>query len=214
MQADIILKQDIGTGRAFTFIFEEENYYDLVAPTIEKLNSSSRILIFLIPKVTETNWQKISEDLLKKFVELKIRQTSIVGIGEATSVSQNIALRENKLIRSLILIDPTTRAHPKKIDKFISKIEEFLPLGLPLRKNFMGFDSKPFLQRLRCPCLILTTNRASPYIRLQSELIAKRVPTAWLKDLKEENFSTRLIQLIEEFEQVPAKCPQKNLKIN
>lgn len=206
---NIKITRDTGKGRAFSFVLEEGSIYeDILLPLFDEFNLKSRVIVFLVPKITPLNWSQISNELINKFTELNVRQTSIVGSGSSGAIAQNIALKENKLIRSLILIDSNTRSHPSFSTKLIDKIEKLLPLGLPLRTNRLDFDSKPFLQRLRCPALVITSSHSNNYTKDQAKIIASRIPTAWHIPIK-NNLISNLSKKIEEFELVPAKCPQK-----
>jgi hypothetical protein len=86
-----------------------------------------------------------------------------------------------------------------------------LPLGLPLRVRSKGFDSKPFVQRIRCPVLVVLSQEAGEFERVQAYELANRIPSAWVVDLLQavdpiKEFS----DCLDTFEQVPVKCPQKN----
>ncbi len=204
--------KDQGKGRAFCFIQEKKSAYTF---SLEKLENSfvsnSRILVIETPTVTNDNWLLISEETLKKLEDLGIRQASFVGFAATTSICQHIGLINNKLTRSLVLINPMTRPNPTAAQKIIDRLENFLPLGLPLRQKTKNFDSKPFLQRLRSPLLILTTNDVDHYTARESQLMLKRVPTSWHFQLSKDQPELQASELINEFENVPVKCPQKNL---
>lgn len=201
---------DTGKGRAFCFLSEAESgNSSLLNSVIEKLTLKSRLVHLRIPEVTAKNWKEITSELEKKLDELKIRQVSLVGIEASASIAQNLALQNKKLIRSLVLIDAASRAHASKVSKFIDEIEKFLPLGLPLRRNSEDFYSLPFLQRLRCPVLVLSRSSASEFIKNESKVLAKRIPVCWEETLVEDASAEQIAEWIFNFENVPAKCPQK-----
>lgn len=175
MQAntDIKVLHDEGTGRAFCFLTTCNDDAILADQVKGFIEIKSRLLIISLPTVTVENWQLLSELVTKKLFELKIRQISFVGFNSSCVVAQNIALNNSKLVRSLVLLNATTRATPSKSEKVIQKIENFLPLGLPLRKNSQNFDSKPFLQRLRCPILLLTDQESDDFIKSEQVVFKK-----------------------------------------
>ncbi len=212
MNSIIQVLKDQGKGRAFCFIQEEKSSGEFSLEQLEScFVSNSRILVIQTPIVSDDNWLLISEQILKTLEEMGIRQVSFVGLGATTSLCQHIALINNKLTRSLVLINPMTRPNPTRFQKIVDRVENFLPLGLPLRQKTKNFDSKPFLQRLRSPLLILTTNDVDHYTTQESQLMLKRVPTSWHVQLNNEQPEKKASDLINEFENVPVKCPQKNL---
>lgn len=212
MNSIIQILKDQGKGRAFCFIQEEKVTNNFSLEELENsFISNSRILVIQTHIISDENWLSISEEILKKLEELNIRQASFVGFGATTSICQHIALVNNKLTRSLVLINPMTRPNPTGLQKIIDRLENFLPLGLPLRQKTKNFDSKPFLQRLRSPLLILTTDDVDHYTERESQIMLKRVPTSWHFKLKKDAAEKQASELINEFENVPVKCPQKNL---
>jgi hypothetical protein len=94
-----------------------------------------------------------------------------------------------------------------------------LPLGLPLRRVVRGFDSRPFLQRIRCPVLVVSTADDSLEERRDAATMARRMPTAWQMTLQGRNKlsvdggsderTAEFAQLVVEFSEVPARAPQK-----
>ena len=203
---------DKGTGRAFCLLVDNTKDLDLAKKLGDQLEVKSRLLIYSLEEVSQYNWQDLTTTILDKFKEKKVRQVSMIGIKAAGAIAQNIALTDRKLCRSLILIDTTTRPHPTSFSQFIDRVESILPLGLPLRQNSLNFDSKPFLQRMRCPALIITTQAASDHERSEAAILTKRIPTAWHYESNNSNSAEDIAKLVSQFEAVPAKCPQKNLQ--
>lgn len=206
----IKIKADSGTGRSFCFLAEAGKSSELAEKITKCSDSESRKIIFEIPQISDNNWKEISSAIIAELSNLKIRQTSFVGISSAGSIAQNLVLNQPKLVRTLVLIDSSSRPHPDRASNFIDWLESHLPLGLPLRKKTSGFDSKPFLQRLRCPTLVITTKLADEHIRSESNIILSRAPSAWKAEISSDSPEQELADLIKKLEDVPAKCPQKN----
>ena len=158
-------------------------------------------------------------EVVNKLTELGVRRITVLGFSGGGSLALALAVVSPKLIRRVILIDPTTRIAPGFLSRVIDRLEEFLPLGLPLRRISKAFDARSTLHRIHCPVLVLNTKTVDEFHRYQAELIAQRIPNAWLKGLNETEFdktgtlSSELAMLIREFVQVPGKRPQKNLPI-
>lgn len=199
---------DQGSGRAFVMVSERGVYRRFGDEMVRALSERTRAVEFEIPSVSERNWGALSRALRGALAEKSVRQCSLVGFGAASAIVQQLLLLEPKLVRTLTLVDGASRAHPSLLMKIADKLEAFLPLGLPLRLKKSGFDSKPFLQRMRCPVLIVSTAQSSAYIKQQAELLSQRIPTSWRCALKSGDQASELSKLILEFEEVPAKCPQ------
>ncbi len=200
-----------GKGRAFVVLYDDAIYTDYAESISQSLKEKSRVIVISSPTVNSTNWKGLSQKLLQQLDQLAVRQASLVGFGSASSLAQYLALSEIKLVRSLVLIDATCRPHPNWRDRLIDRLEGALPLGLPFRSSTEGFDSKPFLQRVRCPVLLALTKDADIFVRSQVAEMEKVLPTAWMIELDRANQSAHLSKLVEEFQDVPVKCPQKNL---
>ena len=148
--------------------------------------------------------------------ELQLRRVTLIGVGAGGAISQALAVRAAKVVRRLILIDPSLRLSPGIGTRVIDRVEAFLPLGLPLRSASNAFDGRAFLHRIHCPVLVLVSSGAGEFVREQCGLIAKRVPNAWLRQLAgealaEERLTVEVESCVESFFEVPPKRPQKNL---
>lgn len=213
--ADVKIVLDSGKGRAFIITFEGDGYIELAEKLAKLLTIETRVVLVKIPKVTDYNWGTISESLRSVVSNCGVRQASFVAFAGAASVVMNLALLEIKLVRTLVLIDASTRPHPRFIDRIIDRIEQVLPLGLPLRSSGKGFDAKSFLQRLRCPVLVVISRLADHFIIREAEVFRKSLPSGWVVKLNCDNKSScesdDLGRLVVDFQQIPAKCPQKNV---
>ena len=202
--------KDAGKGRAFVIVYESEIYKRMAELLSEEISASTRCLLLRSSEITDFNWREASAELQNFLLQKSLRQASFVAFAAASSLVMHMALCDLKQVRSLTLIDACTRPHPTLAQRFIDRVESFLPLGLPLRSKDKGFDAKAFLQRLRCPILVLVSSNAGLYARSQAEIFKKGLPTAWSLELGSANQSQELKELILDFQKVPAKCPQKN----
>lgn len=204
---------DKGSGRPYVMLHEGSTPHIPTANLTESLASSSRLIQIATPFIDDRNWEHIVEQLLQIFNQLSIRHASFISFGACCSLVQAVALKEPKSVRSIIFIDASTRAHPSRLSRLIDHIERSLPLGLPLRLGQSGFDAKPFLQRIRCPVMIVTSAVATAYQRSEALVLESALPTAWATDLYNDPEASELVDLVSNFQKVPAKCPQKGMQV-
>lgn len=200
--------KDFGKGRVVSFLFERGSAPLLQHEIIEKFSAQHRVLFIETDTLTHGNWLEESNKVQQLLESLEIRQSSFVGIKDASSIALFLALEEQKFVRTLTLIEPTCAPHPTLISKCIHWIEEKLPLGLPLRPFQSGFDASAFLHRVRCPVVCVTYRSTSAFVREQVQMMTERLPTAWSVELSEDG-SDQLYSLIIDMQTVPVKCPQK-----
>ena len=144
----------------------------------------------------------------------ELKRVTVVGIGNGANIAQAVAIAFPRIIRRVVLVDATTRLAPSRLVRLVDRIERVLPLGLPLRSSSTSFDSRPYLHRVRCPTLVVTTKGADGFTRAQSEIILATVPNAWHAEIDAVGpglIGDELLGLIRGFLEVPAKRPQKNL---
>lgn len=198
-----------GKGRTIVLLSEAGCYHDLISQLADRLSESCRVVQLVIVPVRAANWSDISTAVRALISAAKIRQLSFVAFGAAGVIVQNIAIEEIKLIRSIVLVDGSTRAHPSLWIRCIDKIETKLPLGLPLRMQSKDFDGMPYLQRIRCPVLLIdSADRDSADAKHSTEMV-DRLPTAWHLQLNSTSeFAQQLVTAISDFQAVPAKFPQ------
>jgi pimeloyl-ACP methyl ester carboxylesterase len=204
---------DKGSGRPYVLLHEGSAPHISTASLIDSLSSSSRVIQIATPFVDDQSWERLADQLLQIFDQYSIRQASFVSFGACCSLVQAVALKEPKFVRSIIFIDASTRAHPSRLSRLVDRIERSLPLGLPLRLGQSGFDAKPFLQRIRCPVMIVTSAMATAYQRSEAAVLEAALPTAWATQLSNLSASQALVDLVSNFQKVPAKCPQKGVQI-
>jgi len=203
---------DTGKGRSFVIIFERGHYSSFATSLSTVVAEKARVVLLEVDLITKSNWPLLSEEVQARLKELSIRQASFIGFGAAGSLVQNIYLLQPRLIRTVVLIDASTRPHPDFFTRVTERLERTLPLGLPLRKHQKGFDSKPFLHRIRCPTLIVKSSQSTVYQRSEAEVLSSGLPTSWLLSLESENEVNELEEHVSLFQDVPAKRPQKNLR--
>ena len=205
---------DGGSGRAFITIIDDGAYLPLARNVVDKLASKARSVLLQASPVTNTSWESLTEVFSATLANLNVRQASVIGMGAGATIAQNFALAHPKSVRSLAIVDASSRPHPTRWERLVDWIEERLPFGLPLRLGSEGFNVKAYLHRLRCPLLVIATTRASAFVREEIKSAALRAPTAWRVVLSggEEEQSVQLSEALLAFQDTPAKCPQKNVR--
>ncbi len=204
------IQSDRGEGRTFIFIHERDAHKEFVSQSSFALAERVRIVVIEVDPISDGNWRAVAEGFSEALQKLAVRQCALVGFGAAGALVQHLTLTAPKIVRSIILVDSSFRPHPTPFSRALDWLEGIMPLGLPLRAEERGFDAKPFAQRIRCPALIVLTRDVSPFIRSQAHEIASRVPSAWIVSLEQENETQQFGELLDAFEGVPVKCPQKN----
>lgn len=205
----ISLINDQGTGRPFIILIEGRDYIEFASAAAAAISKRARVLLFETPTITADNWRELAANLITQLGVNSIRQASFVGFAAAAHLIQEVALLDMKSVRTIILVDPTSRPHPSFISRVIDRIEEYLPLGLPLRGERREFDGRALLQRIRCPALLVLSANASSLSRSDVPIMADRMPTCWMVELSNTSAVAEFADLALEFQEVPAKCPQR-----
>lgn len=204
---------DVGEGRPLIILFDESKYSQLVDSTAQSLSTKSRVIVIASPSITSKNWEVIAEGFSRIVREKKVRQASYICFGAPANIIENQLLNEPKSVRTLVIVDSPSRPHPTSWDRLIDRIEQVLPLGLPLRLGSGGFNVRAYLHRIRCPLLVVTTPYAGTFIHGDAAVVANSAPTAWRVTLTEQELQQgSLSETILKFQDTPAKCPQKNVK--
>ncbi|HMO02570.1 MAG TPA: hypothetical protein PKD37_03870 [Oligoflexia bacterium] len=211
----IELLEESGEGRSFVIIIEKSDsdsrnsfFFANSLALVTSLSKFFKATLIALPKIDQKNWGQIGDSLHRFLKEHGIRQTSFLASGSATTIVQYLSLIDLKLVRTICMINPYARPHPTRLTRFIDSIERFFPMGLPFKHTTSDFDGFPFLQRIRCPVLVLSEKQASNYEKSQAEKIVQALPTAWLVSINKDEDPTPLIT---RFQETPAKCPQKNV---
>jgi pimeloyl-ACP methyl ester carboxylesterase len=196
---------DTGSGRAVVLLNDEVGgaFFQNV---VDAISVAPRKLAFSIPEVNDSNW-KVVGDTFQQVLEAKgVRQAIFVGVGSATIPLLYATLLDPKRTRQLVLIDPASRPQAGFLDRVAGMLERHLPLGLPLRSRSSGFDVGSFLQRLRCPVLVLSTAQGAGAAEV-TDYFCSRLPTAWGNVCSSP---VEIVDRINEFLQVPVKASQKS----
>lgn len=210
MTNKLSLIKEGGKGRAFVIVFERSTSDKLTSQLFDALVQRGRALLVECDDIDNENWQNLTRGLIELLSKNSLRQASFVGVGPTCALIQNLAIGHLKLVRTMVLVDGTTRPHPTLSSRIIDRIEASLPLGMPFRTKSLGFDGRSFLQRIRCPALVVTSRSATPFLEAQARELAINLPTSWHVILSQPDQSRELADLALEFESVPAKCPQKS----
>lgn len=204
---------DSGRGRTVLLLVEQQGEHrKLVESIVSALAQRGRVVALEYSSIKGSQWRENCDHTIKRLGELSVRQFSIVGLGSAATIAQELALRQLRQVRTLVLVDATTRPHPSLSSRIIDRLERSLPLGLPLRRNSVEFDGRPLLHRLRCPALVISTTLASQLSRAQSAILLSGLPTAFSATIAATDFEQLSIQVAEAaegFQETPAKCPQR-----
>ena len=205
--------RDVGEGRPLIILYDESRYSPLVESTAQSLSAKTRVIVLSCSSVTSKNWEVLADEFHSIVKEKKVRQASYVCFGATANIVENQLLNEPKSVRTLVIVDSPSRPHPTSWDRLVDRIEQVLPLGLPLRLGSSGFNVRAYLHRIRCPLLVVTTPFAGTFLHGDAAVVARSAPTAWRVSLTElELQQGTLSETILKFQDTPAKCPQKNVK--
>lgn len=210
-QTTLTVVADEGKGRPFVLLHEAGTNEEEVAALATLLKARARVVAISAPAINDSNWSTLSSDLRASIAQLQLKQSSFLAFGAAGVLLQDLCLTELKLVRTAVFVDASTRPHPTALQRLIDRAEQILPLGLPLRLQSSGFDGRAFLHRIRCPALVVTRPESTGFQLHQAEVLSKGLPTAWRVHLEDSNPAT-LCALVGDFQEVPAKCPQKNVR--
>ena len=215
------LLQEAGQGRPFLLVHEHQEYEPFAAACFQVLSSKAKVWHVVCKPLTPDNWQTCLLEAVELLQAKGIRYVSAIGLGAAAGLVQSLALASQGAVRSVVLLDATGRPHPSFWMRFVDMLEQKLPLGLPFRSAFAGFDARPVLHRLRCPALVITTNSASEYVRSEARRFKTILPCAWYEDLvcpaaahgdtvsNQNEQVQQCAELVFRFSSVPVKCPQR-----
>lgn len=207
---------DAGSGRSFVVVFDDPAYSDFAKAIAAAIADRARAVVVQSDRITGDSWRDLSSALANLLVELRIKQGSFVGLAAGAALVQNLALENPKLVRTLVIVDASLRAHPSKFERVLDSVESRLPFGLPLRLGSKSFNIRAYAHRLRCPMLLVSTERASGFVTRELRDLGLVAPTAWYVALSDSDAqgseASELADLVLTFHDTPAKCPQKNLK--
>lgn len=203
------LNADQGSGRALIILRQAGAFPDLIRELKKMTVVSGRAIDFELEPVSAHNWRELTAGLREALGELQIRQAAFVGFGPAGAVLQHLCYLDLKIVRSAVLVDSSTRPNPSLFARLVDWLERKLPLGLPLRLRSREFDGASFLQRIRCPALVVVSPAASGFERESGRRLADGLPTAWLYEAPPGASAEDISKEIISFQDTPARCPQK-----
>src|SRR5215210_2089205 len=120
---EMTVVSDQGSGRPFVVVFDEPAYTQLAAGIGRELATLNRAIVLESVRVSADNWSTLSEVLVSIVRNLGVRQASFVCFASAATLVQNAALEEPKLVRSLVMVDATSRPHPSRWERMVDRIE-------------------------------------------------------------------------------------------
>ncbi|NBO19860.1 MAG: hypothetical protein EBV03_11700, partial [Proteobacteria bacterium] len=187
LAASLSILTDSGSGRPCVVLHERGDSLPLAAALVQTLTAKGRVLQIETPVINDHNWEGLTTELLALLSEKTVRHAAFISFGACGALVQALALQALKMVRTIVLVDASTRAHPSRISRLVDRVEQWLPLGLPLRLAQSGFDAKPFLQRIRCPVLVVSSPAGSAYERSEAAVLEAGLPTAWMASLGTEH---------------------------
>lgn len=214
-QQAITVLSDQGSGRSFVVVFDDHKYLKLARSVAGAIADRARTIVIESAPVTGESWRSLAAQFEAVLTAAKIRQASFVGVGAGATLVQNLALDTPKVVRTLVIVDASLRAHPSRWERIIDTIEAKLPFGLPLRLGSKSFNVRAFAHRLRCPMLLVSSQQSSRFIQSELRDLGKVAPTAWCVQLNSAGKgeeAAELGNLVLQFHDTPAKCPQKNIQ--
>ncbi len=202
-------REETGSGQPIVALVENDFLDPSLAHLCKEPIPGYRVIVLEV-KLSDGGSDAVAAEVIRFFDAVAIKQATLLGVGSAGTVALSLSLGQRKRVRRLILIDSPVRPGLTRREKVMSWLEHRLPLGLPLRRVAKGFDGRSYLQRIRCPTLVVTTPSATADIRLQAETEGTALATAWFYDLSlVQEFREKLRTFLD----VPAKRPQKNRDI-
>lgn len=150
-----------------------------------RLSTFAQVLEFSVaPPQSGGDWRQVSDELDASLVARGIRHCPIVGVGEGAIIAHYLAVYRPKLCQSLILIDPVFERLSTWLSRLVDRIERVLPLGLPLRVGTDSFLPAPFLHRIRCPTLVVSSRGTGVGGEDATALMTQRIPNGWYESVK------------------------------
>jgi len=204
------LKGDQGKGRTFILLEPAEIYRPYADDLVAALSERCRVLHYEVASFSAVQWILASDEFIQLMSKTGVRQCSILAFGSCSTLAQIYSLSNLRSIRTLVLVDSVPRPYPGLLERVSDRLEKLLPLGLPMRGSSKGFLGSAFLQRIRCPSLLILSPAANSYATEQFEQMLEGLPTAWGVKMESWGEFGQIINAVLEFQQVPARCPQKN----
>ena len=172
----------------------------------------SRVLeLCVVPPQSGVEWEQTSAQLEAALADRGLRHCPIIGIGESALMVHHFAVFRPKICQSIILIDPVFQLSATRMTRLVNWIEQILPLGLPLRVGTDSFISAPFLHRIRCPTLVISSAGEGDEQEEATSSMTRRIPNGWFKRLDLEAQEADLIESVSSFLPVRHRYPMRRI---
>jgi hypothetical protein len=210
--ADLTILSDTGSGKA-TVVFsaiggtdsvERRSLQDVIAARLV-----GRIVVVGLPDCfIQERWRDlpIAVDILVE--SLGLRHVHLVAVDEATPAAQFLAISRPALVASLLLGNPQFRARSSVIERLVQFLEQLLPLGLPLRTGKDRFFSAAYLQRIRCPVLVVW-DRPQTEKGSHASTLVSQLPLGWEVVLDRGDGGASIQDMVNTFREVRVRCPMR-----
>ena len=197
-----------GKGPLYIVVCEERGYFEFASRVERGLEERFSVLPIRLRTSSKLHCNEVVREFERVLKDSGKRQFRFLVFGHACSYLFALALKNKKLFRSLVIVDGEVCTDGSVFTRMIELIERSLPLGLPFRLKEKGFSAMPFLQRMRFPTLVVSSDRASDRRQHEAEVLNALLPISWM--IHDLDSVDELIQEVERFESVPLKRPQKN----
>ncbi len=172
-----------------------------------------KISVFLSPyQAVSTNITEQAVAIARELQQMhKIKRVNVFGIGRGSHLAQTLATHCPKVVRRVILLNPSSTDSLSLFGQLVHQIEKLFPAGLPLSGSKKTFDIRSSLHRIRCPTLVLASAEAVPLFKSEAKFIAKKIPNSWLKEVANPTNKEGLLEIekcVEEFLEVSVKSAQ------
>lgn len=199
---------DKGTGRPTVIVVEHGAYPEIIAALLKQADDG-RVVVVECSEVNDSSWAELALRAIALWKDRKLKQARVVGLGSAAILAQKIALEDPKEIRNLAVVDGAPIARRGVFQRLLSRLDELSPFGLPFRVTGSGFDSRPFLHRLRCPTLLVQYNAGLGDLSSLEHLI----PTANFINISDKpDRLAALTDALKTHQNSPAKLPAKSIE--
>ena len=194
-----------GSGRPLLILYEIGQFIHLTNEIIQMYAKERKCIAMKFQPFDElVHWHQACNELRNVLTEENVRQANIISFGSLCGIGQWLALEDSRAVRNIVMIDPEWNIQSGLFPGFVSKIENLIPLGLPLRNRRAVFDSRSFFHRVRCPVLILKTRDLS---KNDNTFLWNNFVNRF--DVHAEPDAGSLFSAIELFNQIPSRRPQK-----
>lgn len=207
MSAEVLLESTKGSGRPVLIFYSDLRYTSVGRAVFSAVGEDRQSLILRTSPVTMDNWKLLAGSISETVRANGVRHAHVVALGDTAIPAQQLYLSDMKGLRSMVLVDGVARLRSNELGRLAGMLDEYLPLGLPLRNQSGGLDSRSFLHRIRCPVLLVTTPLAGTFEKAESRALSAGLPTSWHADAEGKGFPDVIGLFVKDFLDVPSKCP-------